>query len=1124
MIIIILIVIFFFSLLHRTGIVLAEVVGPFSFSSHSSPSHAKDRIIKGQDTDPARTPVSEVLRGDGDGEIAVISCIYRLIVYTTSDLVPLFTKRPSTEFRLGDLWSWGPLPSLREAYEKMWELDPEKHRHNSNLYAVWNAKSFFVNEECSRGISRYCFWVDLGAFRTPFGGSDFLGPSAVARMDALHLVCPDCPIFGLIYLADGQRVMEWSPEKGPLATDMIEGGFYGGTPAAMQWFFSEFWSWHDFFLAKGFFVGKDQTIMNALLWWNMDRVLVLDTKVDHEGRCGDFWFQFEMLMRDRKSRPQNCFPGPVKKLSSLMLTCRGAEWAETDEELWGDERGRVDPPGGGGPGDGPLVFMSPMSTPARTQRDLEAWIGLAQSIRSVVGGETKMILVAPDWHWSFGMESEHLRKVGWTVCVPGSATFSFSSPRPSEEEEVNEQNYSWSSDGEGSAFVRWFLLALLSIRRLFSEIVVVGSGLVMVNRDWMHLLEEKRWKNGPWVRAWRGVLGDGSAIDLCGLFPPLSYSPQAANKTSVSVCGLNEGVGENGDSVGVIDSRFFIVRPGAEDSLVNCVRGGFSFSSSHSSPSAPRSFSSAQSSSVLRGEDRRGTCVYSVYGQTGSAAVPEMSAQGSPHVNIPVDSDVGSVGVSVMPSKGVFSSVTGAAGSSASSESPSPLVLSVEHVLAWKRQRRRWERQKTIVIEEVEEGGKETAQAMTDPREMSAWSTLTTQRAVETPSDRDERWQKGEQTKHTFSRASFLDFSALRPWAVSEYLLLGGNSLRGTVALWWEILRGLPPYVGGVFASDLVHSRALSLGLIGDGSVERSHSDALLPADSGVLVERGNAASQRSLAPLTGQQTTGIDGWITSTEKGEASFPVTKKWDVSIPPRLIPAPRNAFLPSARRMKRVSQSPRQELSSTNVTPSPLSVSVPNRLRLKSSLPRHRHRRRATEIFAAPLGDPLDGLSSGKSVVEVGAEEEGVGEGKSLSTSPPQPPTETMYTADDSANISAATPQGQSVEGAEEKSALEKELVAYFDQPFQIGYDSSLAFVTYEDELNRELKLPLVKWISGFLLGWIERRPRIRQPSWSPDWREKYVFEEDDLNDSTWEVCTKWNNNTLLTAEDGWGSVG
>uniref|UniRef100_A0A0G4G091 Nucleotide-diphospho-sugar transferase domain-containing protein n=1 Tax=Chromera velia CCMP2878 TaxID=1169474 RepID=A0A0G4G091_9ALVE len=338
----------------------------------------------------------------------------RLVVYTTEDLVPFF-QRPGaaanlTEFRLKDMWEWGPLPSLREDYERIWSLDPEKDRHSADLYAVWNIKSFFVHAECEEredGARHFCFWVDMGSFRQPFGGDDFMDPSAVSQMLTWQegkKCSPDCPIFGLIPLSREVResLFSYNPVNGPMMADLVEGGFYGGSPRAMSWFLERFWKWHDWFMKRGYFVGKDQSIMNAFLWHFRDRVLVLDTREDKKMKCGDHWFQFQQLLRRPEKRPKGCVPGRVRLMLDALPPSPGWAPMAADDKVEGEPSSLV------------VSFLEESSF--RVQRDVNAFVatGRALHLSMGAGGLIALLVVGPS-HYIPPAEEDLLQLAGWTI-------------------------------------------------------------------------------------------------------------------------------------------------------------------------------------------------------------------------------------------------------------------------------------------------------------------------------------------------------------------------------------------------------------------------------------------------------------------------------------------------------------------------------------------------------------------------------------------------------------------------------------------------------------------------------------------------------------------------------------
>lgn len=65
-------------------------------------------------------------------------------------------------------------PIIQEKYQKMQKKDREKSIHSPSLYAVWNAKAYFLDEavknvQNSGKTVDYAFWSDAGSFRQAHG-------------------------------------------------------------------------------------------------------------------------------------------------------------------------------------------------------------------------------------------------------------------------------------------------------------------------------------------------------------------------------------------------------------------------------------------------------------------------------------------------------------------------------------------------------------------------------------------------------------------------------------------------------------------------------------------------------------------------------------------------------------------------------------------------------------------------------------------------------------------------------------------------------------------------------------------------------------------------------------------
>ncbi|KIM76626.1 hypothetical protein PILCRDRAFT_826184 [Piloderma croceum F 1598] len=167
----------------------------------------------------------------------------------------------------------------REKYEEMWTWDREKHRHNPELYAVWTAKPYFLEEGLrnSKINYDYAFWTDAGSFRDPHSYSSWPDPQRVKEIweegsresgtsveDLLFFPMFKPPHFSMQY---------WSEGMGPIDNEFSEGSFFGGSARTIKWWRSIYFNYHDLYLSRRVFVGKDQTLINALFLLNPKRII-----------------------------------------------------------------------------------------------------------------------------------------------------------------------------------------------------------------------------------------------------------------------------------------------------------------------------------------------------------------------------------------------------------------------------------------------------------------------------------------------------------------------------------------------------------------------------------------------------------------------------------------------------------------------------------------------------------------------------------------------------------------------------------------------------------------------------------------------------------------------------------
>ncbi|TFK45115.1 hypothetical protein BDQ12DRAFT_674141 [Crucibulum laeve] len=252
--------------------------------------------------------------------------------YTTPDMEPTVRWVASANLNITVNTSYAspfdilPLRGLGETYNEMHEWDREKHRHVPELYAIWNAKPFFLDEAVRTLASQgqhydYAFWNDAGSFRVEHRYSAWPSDRRIQEVwdegsrktgkkeeDLLFF-----PIFGL----PSVRTKSWVEDDGPVDEEFSEGSFFGGRPHTIHWWRRIYYEYHNHYLSRGIFVGKDQTLINALFLLFPDRIftvwmsdpdaqahkgLVPHFDESYLGACGPVWYYYQFWLADRETR------------------------------------------------------------------------------------------------------------------------------------------------------------------------------------------------------------------------------------------------------------------------------------------------------------------------------------------------------------------------------------------------------------------------------------------------------------------------------------------------------------------------------------------------------------------------------------------------------------------------------------------------------------------------------------------------------------------------------------------------------------------------------------------------------------------------------------------------------
>ena len=175
-------------------------------------------------------------------------------------------------------------------WREQWGLDPEAGIHRSFLlYLTWNLKAHFLSEAVRLDpfTSEFFFWMDAGYARVPLRGE---ARTLVPRIDPgrVHFL-----LVGRFTENELRGSFHYTVRQDRLAGNMF-GGHKTSIPAWVDLYYRVFRQYID----SGWFVGKDQNIMNTACTRHPSVCYIVDPRVWY---FGNPWFSmWECLLRQRE--------------------------------------------------------------------------------------------------------------------------------------------------------------------------------------------------------------------------------------------------------------------------------------------------------------------------------------------------------------------------------------------------------------------------------------------------------------------------------------------------------------------------------------------------------------------------------------------------------------------------------------------------------------------------------------------------------------------------------------------------------------------------------------------------------------------------------------------------------
>ncbi|KAJ6620760.1 hypothetical protein B0H10DRAFT_1049848 [Mycena sp. CBHHK59/15] len=219
-----------------------------------------------------------------------------------------------------------PLVNSKEQYGKMHAQDRERKIHSAELYAVWNGKPYFLDEAVKALSSQgkdyeYAFWNDAGSFRSNHNYTDWPALARVHEIweegSVLTGEKKEDLLFFPVCRVPHPSEKHWQEHMGPVDNEFSEGSFFGGSPQTIAWWRDTYYAYHDYYLGLGIFVGKDQTLINALFLLFPSRVITVwlddpDAPAHKEilpltnegalGNCHEEWFYYQFWLATSSAR------------------------------------------------------------------------------------------------------------------------------------------------------------------------------------------------------------------------------------------------------------------------------------------------------------------------------------------------------------------------------------------------------------------------------------------------------------------------------------------------------------------------------------------------------------------------------------------------------------------------------------------------------------------------------------------------------------------------------------------------------------------------------------------------------------------------------------------------------
>jgi hypothetical protein len=200
-----------------------------------------------------------------------------------------------------------PLKGKEDLYKNILKKDRAKSKASIDLYANRHAKPFFLYDAVSRLERPYdfAFWSDAGSFREKHVYTQWPSLSRLQEIWDAGSKLSDTLKEDLVFIPSSRAphtsMKFWTEAMGPIDNDLSIGSFFGGPPNALDWFTRVYYAYHDHYLSFEIFIGKNQALINSLLFLFPKRFLTVWANQPYDGsekaigQCGAnlrFYYEF----------------------------------------------------------------------------------------------------------------------------------------------------------------------------------------------------------------------------------------------------------------------------------------------------------------------------------------------------------------------------------------------------------------------------------------------------------------------------------------------------------------------------------------------------------------------------------------------------------------------------------------------------------------------------------------------------------------------------------------------------------------------------------------------------------------------------------------------------------------